>query len=114
MIKRVLAAGFVVAAATAPAMVGAHDQLAECNGVVTPYDVGGQIVYTDDRGPEEDGLPTVPGVTGAYWVYLESNGHEGLQSGGDHALLGETPTFTDTCVNREGPHKDLPGDSILF
>ena len=92
---------------------GAHDKLAACNGDVSASDVGGQIVYVDDRGPDQ--ANPVDGVaSGGWWVYLEDNGHEGLQSGGDHVALGPTPLFTDSCVNVEDDHKDLAKDSILF
>ncbi len=121
MITRMLAAAVALSAALTPVVGGTHDKLAACNGFVTAYEVGDQIIYNDDRGrnqdgsdAEGDGIPTVPGATAAWWVYLEDNGHEGLQTGGDHAVLGETPTFTDTCVNVEGNHTDLPSDSVLF
>ena len=112
---RKLLIGLAAAAIVAPMFgsVGAHDKLAACNGVVTAHDVGGQIIYNDDRGPDE--ANPVDGIaSGGWWIYLEDNGHEGLQSGGDHAAIGETPVFSDTCVNVEGEHADLPKDSILF
>ena len=118
---RMLAAALALGAVTAPIVGGTHDKLAACNGFVTAYEVGDQIIYNDDRGRDQDGsdadgdgLPTVPGATGAWWLYLETNGHGGLQTGGDHAALGETPTFSDSCVNVEGDHTNMPSDSVLF
>ena len=63
---------------------------------------GGPILYTDDRGPMP---PSVAGITGGVWHYLESNQHEGLQGGGDHAVLGETggAFFEDPCDTTHGP-----------
>ncbi len=105
-------------------VVGAHDKLAACNGFVTAYEVGDQIIYNDDRGrnqdgsdAEGDGIPTVPAVTAGWWLYIETNGHPGLQTGGDHAALGEgggSAGFTDSCVNNEDDHASIDKDAILF
>ncbi len=88
--------------------VGAHDKIAACNGDITAHEVGDQIIYTDFR--EE--LPNIN-----HWVYLEDNGHEWLQTGGDHAVLGEgggSIGFTDPCVNNEDDHASIDKDSILL
>ena len=113
-IKLALAAG-IIAAAVAPS-VGAHTALMECNGVVTTYSTPAGTIYTDDKGDDPD-LPSIPGVNAEYWIYLETNNHAGLQTGGKHALLaenGDDVGFTDACINNLGVHASMAKDSILF
>lgn len=58
-----------------------------CNGVITAIGVpGGPTVYVDDRSD---------GVEVDHWVYLESNGVAGLQSGGSSAILGSQDADTN-------------------
>ena len=58
-------------------------QAGHCNGDVT--DLGG-VAYIDDRG-----------VDGGTWVYVESNGTPGLQSGGESVILGADDA--DDCAH---------------
>ena len=60
-----------------------------CNGAVT--DLGG-VAYVDDRGVD----------SGDIWVYAESNGVAGLQSGGSGPL-----GYADEC-SHESP------DTLLY
>jgi hypothetical protein len=124
-IKLALAAG-VIAAAIAPS-VGAHYLEKPCNGVVTTHTTDAGKFYTDHRTaqvenenfPGELNNPVIgkpqPGEDGGSWIYLETNGHGGLQSGGSHAVLGSEgdALFRDPCVS---DHKPASGalDSIVF
>jgi hypothetical protein len=53
-----------------------------CNGDITPIGTGQATVYVDNRGGDE------------VWVYRESNGTLGLQSGGANSL-----GIADTCAH---------------
>jgi hypothetical protein len=56
-----------------------------CNGAVTQLDTPAGTFYIDDRGVDSAGV----------WVYQESNGTPGLQSGGNSAILGDVDS--DAC-----------------
>jgi hypothetical protein len=108
----------IAATIAAPLAATSHTVNAACHGtdrVLTPISQGGQTIYIDDRGyldsPDTDpiydttGSDRLPalgtdGDAGGYWIYYESNQHEGLQTGGDHLVLGETGEAigeTDPC-----------------
>lgn len=72
-----------------------------CNGVVTAISVGSETVYIDDRS---DGA-----VTLNHWIYLESNGVEGLQSGGTNPWAGQQPILTGS----DGCHHEN-SDQMIF
>lgn len=65
-------------------IAGAGNSGHGCNGIIT--DVGG-VAYIDDRDINVGGV----------WVYVESNGQAGLQSGGPHPVLGAADF--DPCVH---------------
>ena len=86
----------------------------DCAGIITAYETPAGTIYTDDQDPE----PGVPGVTEATWIYLESNGHPGLQKGGYHpmsAVVGEDVTesqgWLDTCNTA---HNGSGVDTMLY
>lgn len=66
----------------------------ECNGAITAVETPAGTLYIDDRGVDSDGV----------WIYQESNGVEGLQSGGQSAILGDADV--DDCTDPEGPTPD--------
>jgi hypothetical protein len=76
--KTVLIVAILLALAASPLVVPAA--AIHCNGNVTAITSpdGSVTIYVDDRDI------TVGGI----WVYQESNGVEGLQSGGESILLG--------------------------
>jgi len=57
-----------------------------CNQDVITIAAGTETIYVDQRGDEP---------TGNWWYYLESNGWEGLQSGGEQ-IVG---LWSDSCVH---------------
>lgn len=63
------------------ALVGAPTMAVHCNGNITAIPLGMETLYLDDRTRE-------PGEFN-HWMYLESNGVAGLQSGGDGLILEE-------------------------
>lgn len=133
-IRLVLVLGVIGAALAAPLVGTTHTVNAACHGgdrVVTVLaNQGGQTVYNDDRGffgrPDTDPVydtlgegTRIPALSrdddpSGFWIYVEANGHDGLQTGGDHAVLGETGEaagFTDPC---KAPHGTSGFDAILF
>lgn len=86
--RRALLAGAGVALGLATLFPGAA--MAEgCNGTVTQIDSpDGSTFYVDDRDITTEGV----------WVYQESNGEAGLQSGGNN-LIGDA----DTCQSEGTP-----------
>jgi len=99
--------------ASISSFAGAHFQARACNGEVSTDDVGGQVVYTDWHNDE--GLPVPAPFAQEFWIYLETNGHPGLQTGGDHFALGEggdIAGLTDDCKATHGI--DNGYDSIVF
>ena len=83
------AAALATTGATVPAAAD------HCNGDVTQVDTpAGATFYIDNRGGDPPDFP-VP------WIYLESNGEPGLQSGG----VG--PLTQDDCTH-ENP------DTLIF
>lgn len=92
----------------------------DCAGRITAYETPAGIFYTDDHGPEPTGAPGVH----EFWIYQESNDHEGLQKGGYEAVLvvvlGEDETeaqgFFDACntATHKSHPKDLQPDTVLF
>ncbi len=54
---------------------------------------GTETLYLDDRSSAAGEIN--------HWVYLESNGVEGLQSGGDNVVLEDNEFFgfTDPCAH---------------
>ncbi len=86
--------GLVSIAFASPSALAGH-----CGGVVTEIPAGTETLYIDDRS---EGALTIN-----HWIYLESNGQDGLQQGG--TAQPELPGFinTDPC--------DHPNpDTILF
>lgn len=73
------------------ALVAPIGSAAHCNGVVTAIPAGTETLYLDDRSSAAGEIN--------HWVYLESNGVEGLQSGGDNVVLEDNEFFgfTDPC-----------------
>ena len=69
---------FVVGLLLAPGGAALH-----CNGQITTTETALGTLYLDDRS-------TAPGEVN-HWLYLESNGVAGLQSG-----------FDDPCVEKDG------------
>ena len=108
----------VAAIASAPAAT-AHYRAEACNGEVSvlagdeqsPDDV---TVYLDNRADEADPADI------DHWIYIESNGHAGLQTGGPNALHGIDAipgafNFEDPCISQHGtgPAKDN-ADTLVF
>ena len=74
--RRTLLLGAGAALALSSLLPGAA-LAADCNGTVTQIDApDGSTFYVDDRDI----------TTGGIWVYQESNGEAGLQSGGTNAI----------------------------
>jgi hypothetical protein len=73
---------------------------AECNGEITQIDSpdGSATLYVDNRDPQVGGV----------WVYQESNGEEGLQSGGQSVILGDQDV--DDC---DGTSEGGSPDTLL-
>lgn len=100
-IRRLLLAGVVFATVAAPMISGAHFLKEACNGVVTVVEVpGAATAYVEDRSD-----PDEPDDIN-HWVYIESNGHPGLQTGGNNDVHGleSTPAgdFADPCFSEHG------------
>jgi hypothetical protein len=128
----------VVAILAAPLAASTHTVNAACHGgdrvLTVVVSQGGQTLYNDDRGffgrPDTDPVydtigedTRIPSLSRAddpsgFWLYLETNQHEGLQTGGDHAVFGETGEalgFTDPCRATHNVGGASVGfDSILF
>jgi hypothetical protein len=126
MVRRILATVAVAAIAgstLSAALAHQIDPLA-CAGTITAYDSPAGKFYTDDHGGTT--VPGVPGPPGAeeFWVYQESNGHAGLQKGGDNQTLAmvldhdtiETAGEYDKCnTTTVGTHpSSLKADLIIF
>lgn len=93
MIRKIAAMAVLTGALFAPAASHA----AACNGSVTT--VGD--LYVDDRGADTDGV----------WVYQESNGIAGLQSGGNSAVLGANDA--DACYELDEQGKKIAPDTLI-
>lgn len=107
---RVLAGSLVLAAVVAPRAGTAHQNPAACNGTITTIGrAPGPIVYVDDRHR----------AAIDHYFYLESNGHAGLQTGGESATSYLYPQY-DGCFNhscRLGSGPDCPRvtpDTFVF
>jgi hypothetical protein len=71
---------YAIAALLALPFLGSAAADHGCNGVVTVIATPVATLYLDDRS---GGAPTLN-----HWLYLESNGEAGLQSGGESVILG--------------------------
>lgn len=89
--SRARAVVFCAAAVVATLVAPVAAQADHCNGDVTQVDTPAGTFYVDNRDP----------TTLDVWVYQESNGQEGLQSGGAGALS------EDLCAH-ENP------DTLIF
>lgn len=140
MRSRAILACVVGAAIIAPAASSAHTVRKACHGrdrVITTHHVEAGTMYIDDRGffgsPDTDPIydtigrdKRVPTLSrrsdpSGYWVYLETNRHPGLQTGGDHAVLGENGEQTGSNDPCRATHRKTRRsratwgyDSILF
>ena len=88
----------------------------DCAGLITVYATPGATFYTDDHGTTQP-VPGPPGLE-EFWIYMESNGHAGLQKGGFNAaspIVGEDVIETiggyDACNTA---HNGSGNDTILF
>lgn len=88
-VRAALFCAVVFAAVFAPAAAQAD----HCNGAVTDVETPAGTFYVDDRGEEGD-----------VWIYLESNGETGLQSGG---------TAVSGLYDDDGCTHDNP-DQLIF
>jgi hypothetical protein len=79
MKKSTVARALAIAGLVAMLAAGGSAAADHCNGTVTE---AGPL-YIDDRGLD----------SGNVWVYLESNGQAGLQSGGSQGVFG----YSDEC-----------------
>lgn len=142
-IRAILLIAVVSGALALPTTAITHTVKKACHGrdrVLTTETLSdGAVIYNDDRGwfgsPDTDPVydavgrdKRVPAMSrrsdpSGYWFYLESNGHAGLQTGGDHAVLGESGEaggFTDPCkaTHRKSTKRRSRAtwgyDSILF
>lgn len=141
-IRAIVLTAAVGAALAVPAAGVTHTVKKACHGsdrVLTTQKLeSGAVIYNDDRGwlgdpdtaPVYDAigrnqrLPALSrkGDASGFWLYLETNGHDGLQTGGDHAVLGESGEaagFTDPCkaTHTKTKKKRSPTwgyDSIVF
>ena len=73
------------------ALVAPISSAGHCNGVVTAVPLGPETYYLDDRSSAAGDIN--------HWSYLESNGAEDLQSGGDNIVLEDNEffIFSDPC-----------------
>lgn len=86
------------------ALVASPAAAADCNGTITQFDTAAGTFYVDDR---TDGEATLN-----HWVYLESNGIEGLQSGGASAVLGDLDA--DSCYELDENGDPIAPDTLIF
>ena len=96
---RVTIGALLLAVALLPAAGTAHTDLSkECNGTIERVGMGDiTVLYVDDRDIIGDGI----------YVYAESNGHFGLQSGAQHPVfgdLGDATFWRDPCDNSHGSY----------
>lgn len=121
--RRMLSSVALVAVALGLVATEAHQvDPRDCAALITKYATPGGTFYTDDHG-ENQPVPGPPGAS-EFWVYMESNGHKGLQKGGYHqvivAAMGEELTETagerDGCdTTRHRKHsRRLQPDMIIF
>lgn len=73
---------------------GTSQAALECNGAITEVATPAGTFYVDDRGVDTAGV----------WVYQETNGVAGLQSGGQSLILGDMDV--DDCTDPDGPTPD--------
>lgn len=97
LIALTLVAGAIALGTTT---AGAHFDREPCNGTVTAQAAGDQTVYVDDRSTGEPGDIN-------HWVYVESNGHPGVQTGGTNDVHGLESIpgafdFADPCMSTHG------------
>lgn len=78
--------------------VASAEHTASCNGEITEVATPAGTLYVDDRGVDAEGV----------WIYEESNGEAGLQSGGQSAILGDLDEDTCEAVGHPDP------DTLLF
>jgi hypothetical protein len=141
MRNRVLLASVVGLALMIPSEALTHTVKKACHGrdrvLTTQRLEDGTVIYNDDRGffgsPDTDPVYDTVGKErrlpalsrrndpSGFWLYVESNNHAGLQTGGDHVVLGETGEAigeTDPCraTHRIKPRKRATWgyDAILF
>ena len=138
-----VALGAMIAAPMVATSHTAQEACHGAGRIVTAYEVDpSTILYTDDRGffahsdlpPEAHGAwdslpPEVHDATGydrvpafavdddagGFWIYMESNGHAGLQTGGHNVVLGENGEATgssEVCTATHGVGGGF--DTILF
>lgn len=91
-------AGFALVALVLALGSMSSSQAAECNGTITPIETPAATLYVDDRGVDTNGV----------WIYQESNGEPGLQSGGQSAILGDLDV--DDC---DGTSEGGSPDTLL-
>jgi len=122
----------------APLVATSHTKTLACHStdrVVTTVVDADVTIYFDDRGQLQSGdvppeaqdawgslPPDVQDATGydrvpgavrgedasGTWIYLEDNGHPGLQTGGEHVVLGNNdPSFIDTCKDDHAGAQDI-------
>lgn len=110
-----------IAAAALAVMVPTSGIAAGCNGKITKLvgdgKAGSNTIYLDERKDGSE-IVGIPGVDEEAWVYRESNGRDGLQTGGpnqtlmllleDESLVDELGEV-DSCDNYAGP-----SDTIIF
>lgn len=57
-----------------------------CNGTIIEIDAGSETLYIDDRS-------SISGDQVDLWFYMEQNGVEGLQTGGDSSVFTDQEFF---------------------
>ena len=114
MRMRMITAALAAVAAFTTSLAGAHFDREPCNGAITilpqPGPGGNGNLYIDDRSD-----PDVPDDID-HWIYIEANGHNGLQTGGSNDVHGldESPVanFYDGCFSEHGIANGQ--DSLVF
>lgn len=117
--RSVIGAGALVLGGLSTGVAGAHQEYNSCSGskdeftvVTTPVDTpatpyspaGKQTLYVEAREVNGDSLYSI-------WIYLESNGHAGLQTkAGSMSIIDESDV--EPCTNM-GSHASKP-DTLIF
>lgn len=95
----------------------------KCGRSVQVIGQGDTILYLDVRDVGGDlttlGLDPLPGYEGEYsyniWMYVESNGHEGMQTkaGSPHPVLGDVDeSAVENCTT--SGHTTIAPDTFVF